>query len=93
MQIPRLDPDERGNAHLQRLVRSLHQDDQRAFIKKLTTLPRRGRFHTYRELILGARIRAEGADFRYERVIEGQTPDWSLCDQSGHDLPAFFGPR
>lgn len=83
MQIPRLDPDERGNTQLQRLVRSLNPDDRTAFVEKLITQPLRSRFHTYRELILGARIRADGADFRYEQVIDGQTPDWSLFDANG----------
>jgi hypothetical protein len=82
MQLPRLDPDERGNAHLQSLVRTLNADDHSAFVEKLTTLPLRSRFHTYRELILGSRIRAGGANFRYEQLIDGQTPDWSLVDGS-----------
>lgn len=78
--LPRLDPDERGNAHLQRLISSLHPDDSRPFVDKLTTQPLRERFHTYRELLLGAQIRRGGNDFRYEQEIDGQTPDWSLVE-------------
>lgn len=78
--LPQLDPDERGNAHLQRLVRSLHPSDFSPFIEKLTTQPLRERFHTYRELLLGAQIRRGGVDFRYEQDIDGQTPDWSLVE-------------
>jgi hypothetical protein len=81
--LPQLDPDEHGNAHLQRLVRSLHPSDFSPFVEKLTTQPLRERFHTYRELLLGAQIRRGGADFRYEQEIDGQTPDWSLVE-NGH---------
>ncbi|WP_041388935.1 hypothetical protein [Polaromonas sp. JS666] len=79
-ELPRLDPDEQGNAHLQDLVRHLHPDDVAPFVEKLATQPLRARFHTYRELLLGVHIREGGADFRYERMIDGQTPDWSLLD-------------
>lgn len=78
--LPLLDPDERGNAHLQRLVGSLHPNDFSSFIDRLTKQPLRERFHTYRELLLGAQIRRGGADFRYEKEIDGQTPDWSLVE-------------
>ena len=78
--LPQLDPSERGNAHLQHLVRRLHPDDFAPFVEKFTAQPLPERFHTYRELILGAQIRIGGADFRYEREIDGQTPDWSLFD-------------
>lgn len=83
MQLPQLDPDDRGNAHLQELVRRLHPDDVSAFVEKLTTQPLRARFHTYRELLVGVHVRERSADFRYERSIDGRTPDWSLLDDSG----------
>ncbi len=78
--LPRLDPDEQGNAHLQDLIGHLHPDDAAPFVEKLTTQPLRARFHTYRELLLGAHLRQAGANFRYEQVIGAQTPDWSLFD-------------
>lgn len=78
--LPQLDSNEYGNAHLQRLVRCLHAGDSAPFVEKLTTQPLRERFHTYRELILGAQIRMGGADFRYEQKIDEQTPDWSLSE-------------
>ena len=80
--LPRLDADDQGNAHLQSLVRRMHPDDVSTFVEKLTTQPLRARFHTYRELLVGAHVRERGADFRYERMIKGQTPDWSLLDDS-----------
>ena len=79
-QLPQLDPDEHGNARLQRLIRCLHPDDYGPFVAKLTTQPLRARLHTYRELLLGAQIRRGGADFRYEQEVDGQTPDWSLSE-------------
>jgi hypothetical protein len=78
--LPKLDPDERSNAHLQRLVQKLHPSDRSQFLDKLTTQTLRERFHSYRELLLGAQIRCGGADFRYEQNIDGQTPDWSLTE-------------
>lgn len=76
--LPRLDPDEQGNAHLQDLIGHLHPEDIAPFAEKLTTQPLRARFHTYRELLLGVHLRQRGANFRYEQVIGGKTPDWSL---------------
>ncbi len=76
--IPPLDPDEQGNVHLQKLVSQLHPDDVAPFVEKLTTQPLRDRFHTYRELLLGVHLRQGGTNFRYEQVIDGKTPDWSL---------------
>ncbi len=78
--LPQLDPDERGNTHLWSLLKCLHPDDRASFVRKLTTQSLRERFHTYRELLLGAQIRKGGADFRYEQKIDGQTPDWSLLN-------------
>jgi hypothetical protein len=78
--LPQLDSDERGNAHLQRLVHCLHQSDVSPFVEKLTKQSLGERFHSYRELLLGAQIRQGGADFRYEQNIDGQTPDWSLVE-------------
>lgn len=78
--LPQLDPDECGNSHLRRLILSLHPHDSSQFVEKLTTQPLRERFHSYRELLLGAQIRRGGADFRYEQDIDGKTPDWSLVE-------------
>lgn len=77
-ELPRLDPDEWGNAYLQNLVRHLHPDDIAAFVEKLKTQRLRERFHTYRELLLGVHLRQYGANFRYEQNVSGKTPDWSL---------------
>lgn len=76
--LPRLDPDELGNAHLHELINNLHPDDALQFLAKFTKLPLRARFHTYRELLLGTQLRQNGADWRYEQPILGKTPDWSL---------------
>jgi hypothetical protein len=84
--LPRLDPDEAGNAHLHELIDRLHPDDAAPFVEKLTTQPLRARFHTYRELLLGAHLRQSGANFRYEQLICGKTPDWSLCGEDSRLL-------
>lgn len=80
--LPRLDPNEWGNAHLHELIGQLHPDDAGPFIRQLTTLPLRSKFHVYRELLFGAHLRRNGADWRYERSINGKTPDWSLYDEN-----------
>ena len=86
MDPPRLDPDERGNQHLQGLVRKLHPDDAPSFVNKFTSQPLIARFHTYRELLVGAYLREQRIDVRYERAIDGQTPDWYLAAHDGaHD--------
>jgi hypothetical protein len=80
--LPQLDPDEYGNRHLQDLVRRLHPDDMPRFVEKLTTQPLRDRFHTYRELLVGAHLRDRGFAVRYEHQIDGHTPDWTLVDRT-----------
>jgi hypothetical protein len=84
--LPRLDPNDDGNAHLQALVRRLHPDDVRAFVGKLTTQSLGPRFHTYRELLVGVHLRDRGFDVRYERALGNQTPDWSLVSAEGSTL-------
>jgi hypothetical protein len=83
MRLPRLDPNKRGNEHLHALVSRLHPDDVHPFVEKLTRQPLRPRFHTYRELLVGAHFRDQGFDVRYECTIGGQTPDWCLPNESG----------
>jgi len=89
MDLPRLDPDEYGNGHLQGLVRKVHPDDALSFVKKLTTQPLSARFHTYRELLIGVYLLEQGLDVRYEQTLGGQTPDWHL-DALGNRQEEIF---
>lgn len=86
MCLPRLDPNEEGNAHLQSLVERLHPDDVRPFVDKLTTQALDPKFHTYRELLVGVHLRDLGFDVRYERALGNLTPDWSLVSTEGSTL-------
>jgi hypothetical protein len=81
--LPRLDPDDAGDARLRALVARLHPDDVRPFVEKLTTQSLPARFHTYRELLAGIHLRDRGFDVRYERDIGKQTPDWALMSAEG----------
>ena len=81
--MPRLDPDEDGNHRLQELVKKLDADDVQVFVNKFTTQSLSSRFHTYRELLIGAHLREHGFDVRYEHQIGGKTPDWSLLNTDG----------
>lgn len=84
--LPRLDPDEYGNEHLHALLLRVHPEDVRSFVEKLTKLPLRDRFHTYRELLVGVHLRDRGNEVRYERQIDGQTPDWCLADEDSNPI-------
>jgi hypothetical protein len=86
MHLPRLDPHEEGNKHLQALVQCLHPDDVHSFVEKLTKQPRSERFHSYRELLVGIYFRNRGFDVRYEMAICGQTPDWCLKNSVGSPI-------
>lgn len=78
----RLDPDEAGNAHLHALLDRLDPKDRSKLIKLLTKQQQlRDKFHTYRELLMGARLRDQGFNVRYERKVENKTPDWTLVDK------------
>ena len=81
-----LDPDEAGNAHLRRLVDQLDPVDQAKFVKRLTRQCLEEKFHTYRELLVGARLRALEFNVRYERRLEAKTPDWTVVDENGEPI-------
>ena len=81
--LPRLDPNEEGNTHLYTLLRKINPDDVQIFVEKLTTQPLDTRFHTYRELLIGAHLCEHGLQVRYEHQIDSKTPDWSLLNIEG----------
>src|SRR5258705_4902289 len=83
MSVPRLDPDDLGNAHLHALLERVDPGDVRPFVEKLAKQQLRARFHTYRELLVGVHLRDRGLDMRYECAIGGQPPDWCLANGDG----------
>ena len=73
-----------GNRHINsRIYEMLDQIDSAdvsAFVRKFRSERNEQRFHTYRELVVGAHLRSHGAAVRYERSVLGKTPDWTLPD-------------
>ncbi|WP_457356635.1 hypothetical protein [Roseateles sp. P5_D6] len=76
-----------GNSHINsriyRMFEELHPSDPALFARKFKTVRDDERFHTFRELIIGAKFRRQGFDFRYEHKVLGKTPDWVSVDESG----------
>lgn len=56
------------------------------FLRKFATEPDLQRFHTYRELILGAHLREKGVNARYEIKVGKKTPDWVVLDNEGSPI-------
>ena len=54
-----------------------------AFVRKFRTESDDQRFHTFRELILGAELCRKGLKLRYEMKIEDKTPDWTILAETG----------
>jgi len=60
------------------------EEDQRRFLKKFCEQPHNSKqiMHTFRELVLGAYLSSKGFRLRHEYVIDTQTPDWCILDDS-----------
>jgi hypothetical protein len=71
------------NSRIHEMLGALHPEDVPRFVRKFRSNPDEQRFHTYRELILGAHLRTCGWNLRYERSLGGRTPDWVLIDDGG----------
>jgi hypothetical protein len=56
----------------------VHPDDVPKIVAKFRYTNDTQRFHTFRELLVGAHLRANDLDVRYEREVLGKTPDWTL---------------
>jgi hypothetical protein len=64
----------------------LIEKEQKKFVKKFKEQPHSGIqvMHTFRELILGAYLSANGLIVENERNIDGKCPDWSILDSSAN---------
>lgn len=62
----------------------INEKEQKRFVKKFKNQPHTNIqiMHTYRELLVGAYISANGIKVENERKIGTKTPDWSITDQS-----------
>ena len=63
----------------------IHEDDTVTFARLLRGMPPETEqwLHTLRELIFGTFLARNGLAVRYERKVEGKTPDWSLLSPDG----------
>lgn len=70
------------NTAIYRCFEHIREDGARTFVKKFAEQPHDQPqvMHTFRELVIGAFLCREGVPVRYDQVIDGQTPDWSVVD-------------
>lgn len=76
-------------AEICRYFEYICEEDQRKFVKKFRDQSNNSDqiMHTYRELILGAYLSANGLNVRHDYFLHGQTPDWCIFDNT----PAVIG--
>jgi hypothetical protein len=66
------------NRKINELLAKLDPADVQAFVRAFRSNDGAQNFHSYRELIFGARLRDEGFNARYEQRVYAKTPDWSI---------------
>ena len=68
------------NATIYHCFEYIGEEDERKFVKKFQEQSDDPDqiMHTFRELILGAYLISRGFRVRYDREINGKTPDWSI---------------
>jgi hypothetical protein len=78
------------NATIYYCFEHMCEDDERKFVKKFREQPHDSDqiMHTFRELVLGAYLIASGFRVRYDCVIHGQAPDWSILETEGESISA-----
>ena len=86
MKYDRIAGNDSINAAIYCCFECLTEADARAFVRKFTDQPHDQDqvMHTFRELILGAFLAANGLAVASERPVAAKTPDWSILD--GEDL-------
>jgi hypothetical protein len=72
------------NARIYAALEHIHPADVPKIVAKFRNTNDTQRFHTFRELLVGAHLRANGLDARFERAVAGKTPDWTLLAE-GND--------
>lgn len=66
------------NDRIYSCLAALDPKDVPAFVRKFRRGDEPEKFHTLRELLLGAHLRHRGWAVRYEQALAGKTPDWLL---------------
>jgi hypothetical protein len=71
-----------GNKHINSRIYQMFElidpADVMTFVRKFRSERDQQRFHTFRELVVGSHLRANGIYARYEQEILGKTPDWTI---------------
>jgi hypothetical protein len=80
MNFGRLAGNDSINRRIYEMFGALDPADTHRFVRKFRSDGDEECFHTYRELILGAHLRARGWDLRYEQNLGGKRPDWALVN-------------
>ena len=82
-----------GNSSINSLIYAslecIHPDDVASFVRKFRSEKGAQLYHTLHELTMGAELWRRGVPMRYERQIDGKTPDWSLQDQADEVTEIF----
>ena len=75
-----------GNRHINAFIylcfEYVSEKDEQKFVKKFREQPQDSAeiMHTFRELILGAYLCSRGLRAKYDYIVNGRTPDWSVFD-------------
>jgi hypothetical protein len=83
MRFGRIAGNDAINFRIYESFEQLDAADVRRFVKKFNAEKDPHRFHTYRELLIGAHLRRRGWNARYEQRVGVNTPDWAVVDQAG----------
>ncbi len=64
----------------------LNEEEQKKFIKRFKKIPHTKIqiMHTFRELLVGTYLIANGLKVEYEHNFDGDTPDWAILDDSSN---------
>jgi len=74
------------NATIHHCFKYISEEDKRKSVKKFREQPHGEDqvMHTFRELVLGAFLGANGFNVKYDYTMEGRTPDWTVLDCELH---------
>ena len=76
----------RISLRINQLLPLLAEEDKRKFLKRFRSEAGEQAAHTFRELVLGIFLLKNGFLARYEVLIEGKTPDWTLYGDNNEVL-------
>jgi hypothetical protein len=70
------------NTRIYAALEHIHPDDVPKLVSKFRdSKTDKQSFHVFRELLVGSHLRVNELDARYEWVVDGKTPDWTLLKE------------